>query len=234
MHPILGETEAQKSLQTFMRQSLRIPTTELGECDVVSVHRMRSGRGRGKQTVGEAVIVFVNVETRDRVCSYAKNLAAYVDREGKPTAGVRMYIPTHLGGVHKTLLQYGHNMREKYGPSLKHNIRFDDSEQTLCVDIKLPDSERWVTVSHDLALMDRRAWNRSIKQTHRDTLCSRPSESAGALCNAAPALGNKACPGLNGTTVLLPNGDGHMDDVAEVLNEDNSCAMEEGVWGRGK
>ena len=105
MHCIEGETEQEiwQNLQDFLRSKLRIPTTDLSESDVVSVRRVRLGRGREPR--GEVIVVFVDVETRDRVCSYARNLAPYVDGNNKPTAGVRMDVPAHLGGVHKTLRQ---------------------------------------------------------------------------------------------------------------------------------
>ena len=107
MHPVHGETEAELwlGLQDFLRSKLRIPSTEVLQSDIVSVRKMRMGRGRGRQPVGEVVVVFVDVDTRDRVCSYARNLAQYVDSSNNPTAGVRMYIPAHLGGVQKTLMQ---------------------------------------------------------------------------------------------------------------------------------
>ena len=113
IHPIDGETDKElwHGLQEFIRSKLRIPTSEIAENDVVSVRRMRMGRNRGP--VGEVIVVFSDVDVRDRVCSYARNLAPFVDSSNKPTAGVRMYVPTLLGGAHKALLQYGHSMRQK-------------------------------------------------------------------------------------------------------------------------
>ena len=171
IHNVAGETEAEiwKDLQAFLRNKMKIPTHDLKENEILSVRRMRGVRGRGKQPVGEVVVVFVDVETRDRVCSYARNLAPFVDVDGQPTAGVRMYVPAHLGGVHKTLLQYGFNMRERYGRDFKRNIRFDDSEHSLCIDIRLPGKDsKWVSVSHAHALADKRAWTRSVEQGNKE------------------------------------------------------------------
>ena len=106
IHSIEGETESElwKGLQSFFRTKMRIPTSELAETDVVSVRKMRMGRTRGRQPHGEVVVVFADVEARDRVCSYARNLAPYIDDQNRPTAGVQMYVPAHLGGVQKILL----------------------------------------------------------------------------------------------------------------------------------
>ena len=70
-----------------------------------------------------------------------------------------MDVPDHLSGVHKTLIQYGHAMWVKYqrDSDLKRNIRYDDVEMTLCLDIKFPGKKDWITVTHQRALRDRRA-----------------------------------------------------------------------------
>ena len=173
IHSIDGETDAElwRSLQQFLRIKLRIPTSELSESDITSVRRMRMGRGKWPK--GEVVVVFRDVETRDRVCSYARNLAPFVDAANKPTAGVRMYVPAHLGGIHKTLLQYGHNMRERHGPEFKRNIRFEDAKHTLCIDIRLPGpSSKWVSISYEHVLADRRAWSHNIEMQNQVLLSS--------------------------------------------------------------
>ena len=104
------------------------------------------------------VILFVDLDTRDRVVSYAKNLAPFIDKEGKPTAGVRFDIPDHLTGVHKALLQYGHALWTKHDrdPGFKRNIRYDDTEKTYCMDVKFPGRTEWVTVDYRRALTDKR------------------------------------------------------------------------------
>ena len=102
--------------------------------------------------------MFTDIDARDRVASYARNLAKFVDIAGKPTAGVRMDIPDHLQGVHKTLLQYGHAMRNKHGknPDFKRNVRYDDAGMTLVLDMKLPGRVDWITVPYTRALEDRK------------------------------------------------------------------------------
>ena len=75
---------------------------------------------------------------------------------------VRHEIPSFLGGVHRALMQYGYSMLKKYrfSKEFKRNIRFEDSEHTFVIDLKLPGSDKWVTVSYDRALEDRKSANR--------------------------------------------------------------------------
>ena len=58
-------------------------------------------------------------------------------------------------------MQYGYEMGKKYKDgkeNLKKNIRFEDSEHTFVIDIKLPGAadDDWMTVSYEHALADRR------------------------------------------------------------------------------
>ena len=114
---------------------------------------------RGKQNAEEVIVLFSNKDTRDLESSYARNLAPYRDSEGRPTAGIRFDIPDHLSGIHRTLLQYGHRMWLKHNknPEFKRNVRHDDTELSYCLDIKLPGKQKWITISYQMALADRRA-----------------------------------------------------------------------------
>ena len=240
LHSIPGETEREiwVGLHDFLRTKLHVPTTELKEEDIVSVRRMRGGRGRGRQPQREVVVVFQDVETRDRVCSFVRNLAPFVDDQGLPTAGVWMYVLAHLGGVHKALLQYGFKMQEKYGSQFKRNIRFDDAEHSLCIDVKIPGNSRWVTVSHAHALADCRAWTKNVENAQQDLLSSCPAP----LPHDAPLAISTAEPMIQGSTSSTAS-----ILAAPVLQlwpvSTSSCPpstsvsptpMGEGVWGSGK
>ena len=158
--PIEGETDKELwgNLQTFMQRDMRIPASEINEQDIVDVRRMRMRRG--KNAKGEVIVVFADVEPRDRATSYARNLASFVGSDRRPTAGVRMEIPAFLKGVHKALLQYGHGMKLKHGVHFKRNIRFEDADHTLVIDVMIPSPDNpkneWITVSYDRVLDDRK------------------------------------------------------------------------------
>ena len=135
------------------------------------IRRVQLRRGRSNQR--EVIVLFNDIEARDRVTSYARNLAQFIDQAGKPTAGIRFDIPDHLSGVHRTLLQYGHAMWNKYrrDPSFKRNIRYDDVDMTFCLDMKLPGREDWITATYARALRDRRA-GAALDQERDDLLSS--------------------------------------------------------------
>ena len=157
--PVAGVTEEdlRRELQSFFDTKLNMPTGDVPNEDIEQVRRVRLRRER--QNVGEVIVLFSNLEVRDRIFSYARNLAAYRDSEGRPTAGIRFDIPDHLTGVHRTLLQYGHALWVKHGknPEFKRNVRHDDVELSYCLDFKFPHKSSWVTVSYQRALVDRRA-----------------------------------------------------------------------------
>ena len=157
--PVEGvkDRELRASLSDFFENKLRIPAGDISCKDVEQVRRVRMRRGKDSQL--EVIVLFVDIEARDLVASYAQNLAQFIDQAGKPTAGVRFDVPDHLSGVHRTLLQYGHAMWIKYNkdPAFKRNIRFDDVEMSFCLDIKFPGKEKWVTASYERAMIDKRA-----------------------------------------------------------------------------
>ena len=132
--------------------------------------------GRGREPRGEVIVVFDCVETRDRVATYARNLGGFVGKDNKPTAGVRPEVPSHLGGVHRALLQYGHDMRRRYGQGFKRNIRFDDADHTMVIDVLIPGpgnaNNEWVTVSYSRAIADRRGRASDAERGHGDKLSS--------------------------------------------------------------
>ena len=143
--PVEGENEKElwAGLQKFLSDYMRIPRSEIGEKDIQHVRRVRVARGKKARL--EVIVRFTDVETRDHVASYAKNLGDFIV-QGKPTATFRHEIPTYLSGVHKTFIQYGYLMVTKHGRGLKRNMRFDDVTQSLCIDIKMPSSSSWITI----------------------------------------------------------------------------------------
>ena len=178
MAPVEGESapEIWSNAQSFFAQMMKIPTAELREEDVVDIRRVLAPRER--KTKHEVCVVFADSETRDRVASYARNLGAYIEN-GKPTATFRHEVPTHLGGVYKTLLQYGYMMSGRYGRGFKRNIRYDDIALSFCIDVLLPGTTNWVTVSYERALQDRRANQKAINMNQGESLSSRAAEAGG-------------------------------------------------------
>ena len=55
----------------------------------------------------EILVTFKNAGMKDIVLSYVRNLSAYIDKDGNPTAGIRLEIPQFLTRIHRNLDGYG-------------------------------------------------------------------------------------------------------------------------------
>ena len=163
-----GRDEMWHNLHEFFRKKMKVPSTELQSSDIVDIRRRRQGR---RSPALEVLVVFQDAETRDRVQAHAKNLAIFVEN-GKPTATVRPDVPMHLGGVHKTLLQYGHALKSRYGQQFRRNIRFEDAEHTFVIDVCLRTGGDWITIGYERALADRKQNCSAKEKIHGDLLSS--------------------------------------------------------------
>ena len=163
--------------------------------------------------------MFADSETRDRVASYARNLGAFVEG-GKPTATFRHEVPTHLGGVYKTLLQYGFKMASRYGKDFKRNIRYDDVALSFCIDVLLPGAASWVTVSYERALQDRKD-QQKIADGKKDGSLS--SMSAGVAEDGAEERAQAPVPSPAPAAAAAPAG------TTQPMNE--SRASNNNTWG---
>ena len=148
--PVRGtsETELWRNTGIFLHTTLSIPHDEMEEERISEIRRMRTGGTRIKD---EALVVFIDAETRDFVTGFARNLANAVDTNGNPTAGLRMDIPIQLMSVFKLLETHGRKMRDRYGKEFKRHIRYDDSARSLYLNVKLPQEENWTRISPGFA-----------------------------------------------------------------------------------
>lgn len=184
--PIVGNSESElwTDVERFLNETMRIPSSVISESDVVNVTRIpprargrpASEGGRARVEHDEVIITFASVKIRVAVCSYSRNLADHRSSNGSPTAGVRMEIPEHLAGVHQTLLQHGSMLRRRHGQSFKRNIKYDDTEQTLYMDIRLPGDVDWLRVDYSVAVEERRAERMRESSRTRSRLTSSQSD----------------------------------------------------------
>ena len=165
-----SEDEMRASLRAFIKNKLGMPDDDVRGEEIEQIRRVRLRRER--QNMNEALVLFSDVETRDRVSSYARNLSQFIDIAGKPTAGIRFDIPDHLLGVHRTLLQYGHTMwiKHRKDPEFRRNVRHNDAELTYCLDIKFPKRHDWITVTYARALQEKK--KRAAVQMNDEELLS--------------------------------------------------------------
>ena len=174
--PVTGvdEVDMMTNVMTFMRENLSISRAVVNEEDIDAVRRVGGG-GRRARDREEVLVVFSSIGTRDTVHSYARNLAGYVDLEGRPTAGLRMEIPDYLMGTFKDLDSYGGHLRALHGSGLKRHINFDDSSKGLYMDVRLPGEDEWLRVDDQVARDERRELARRRANRTRDRLGSSTS-----------------------------------------------------------
>ena len=53
-----------------------------------------------------------------------------------------MELREHLRGLFKLFEMHGATLRQRY-PGLKRSIKYEDVSQSLCMDVMMPDKDRW-------------------------------------------------------------------------------------------
>ena len=132
------------AVQVFMEEVLEVEGQAVNRLGIENVSPTQQlPRSKIKD---EVLVNFFNSEDRDLVYAHARNLAK---QQGK--AGIRLEIPQHLRPEFKLLEGHGNNIRNLYGPAVKRSIRFDDSECSLVLNMKLSADDPWVSVSVEQA-----------------------------------------------------------------------------------
>ena len=176
--PITGTTaELKENSGAFFYEVMEIPPSVLPESKVVEIERVPSMRHRPEHD--EILITFSDIAIRDIVSSYARNLAPRRTETGKPTAGLRMVVPDHLTGIQRALDRHGHRLKKLHGPGLRRNLKFDDTDCTLFLDVCLPGENDWMRVDFEEALIGRKQELQREASSTRSRLTSSASEDDG-------------------------------------------------------
>ena len=94
----------------------------------------------GSNIVDQVIVTFDNVRTRDEVKSAARHLAG-TDR----STGVQLEAPDHLRSHYQAFQKLGFHIKKKH-PALKRNVKFDDINKALVMDIRTSPEADWKTV----------------------------------------------------------------------------------------
>ena len=140
-------------------------------------------QARNSKITSEYLIVFGDAEGRDIIKSYASGLA-----RAKGQAGLRLDIPPCLKGSHKILNDHGMAMVNIYGKEVKRNIRFDDTNEDLMMDLKLPTSSTWYNITIEQAREARRAREQLDMQNIRQIAMSNTPSTLAISKEKARAL----------------------------------------------
>ena len=109
----------------------------------------------------EVIVEFDCKEVRDTVKAQGPNLANYRDE-----AGMRLHLPNHLQKDFKALMSLSYELKKK-NPDLRRNVKFDENDLGLYMDIQIKKDGHWKRVKPDQA---RTANQRSGLTAGPDTL----------------------------------------------------------------
>ena len=141
----------------------------------VSIDHIRpADQAKNSRITSEFVVEFGEVDSRDAIKSYSSGLAAAQGR-----AGLRLDVPPCLKGSFKILNEHGLSIMKIYGREVKRNIRFDDRNEDLMMDIKLPTSPNWHNITIEQAREAKKMREQLDMQSIRQTALS-----GGAAANA--------------------------------------------------
>ena len=138
--PIPKGLELVEQVRTFFYTVLSVPEDVAKSIKVEDVQRIV--QPRRSLITGEVVVRFKSAQDRDVIQSYAVNLAGI---DGK--AGLRLDVPDHLRGIFRSFEAHAAILKKKFG-SVKRSIKFDDEQQSFCMDIKLPNT-RWHHINQE-------------------------------------------------------------------------------------
>ena len=134
MWPVAGAVGAdvRKAVGLFLKNRLRLEPsflTSMGEIAVEPVPFTSRSKIQG-----EAIVSFGTTEIRDIVKRAAKELAGCRD------AGIRLEVPRFLQPSLKSLEAVSYALKQKH-PAMRRNIKFDDAELDLVLDLCLDPSD---------------------------------------------------------------------------------------------
>ena len=136
--PIPGP-DYELSLLQFVIERLKIPAgrIERGEFTVVPV--ISTGVNNVKDQV---IVTFDSIRTRDELKSAARNLSG-TDR----SVGLQLEAPDHLRSHYQAFQKLGFQIKSKH-PALKRNVKFDDVDMALVMDIQTSSTADWKTITY--------------------------------------------------------------------------------------
>ena len=151
------------STMTFLHEKLRLPRGKVNPSDMEVVGVSSTS---ASEIVDQAIVTFGSVRLRDEVKSAARNLAG-TDRK----TGLQLEAPDHLRSHYQVFQKLGYQIKNKH-PALRRNVKFDDIERSLVMDIKISADSDWKTILYnDAKLLLKRSKDNNV-QMRKDELDS--------------------------------------------------------------
>ena len=129
----------------------------------VTVKKPRERNGKNQD---EFIVTFDSRADRDAVRAAAPALATYRDE-----AGMRLHIPDHLQRPFRALMNLSYDLKKTH-PELKRNVKFDDDEMGLYLDVQLEKDGEWIRIDAEQAMLATKGRNGRAKGIGTDDLKS--------------------------------------------------------------
>ena len=191
----------------MMQKVLLVPESEKIGDRIETVRRSRTSFA--SKIVDEVIVIFDSSATRDYVFSHAKNLAKLpaalnAGTNSRGAYGLRLDYPAHLSSDYRALDAYGAKMRSIAGKGFKRNIRYNDDEMNLYMDVNFPGQDKWIRVSAKMAKEERTSTTVEDEERARKMIKERLSKVLTGA-NAEPVESGSAM-----------GGEEHDEDLEEV------------------
>ena len=153
--PIPGRTDEDLwgGVGDFIHGPLGVSEADVNQSDISEIKRVVEAPGNNNIN-NEVTVILRDKGIRDLLMVNSVNLAGMVDRDGRPTAGTRMVVPSELRDTFGLLQRFGARLRARHGPGTKRHVRFDDFSASLYINVKLPGDTSWTRVSPQMAKDD--------------------------------------------------------------------------------
>ena len=164
--PLIGGNK--EGLEAYLRDKLRMDRSfieeDLGEVTITKPRDMRNK----EKFKDEYTVEFESKQVRDMVKAAAPNLANFRD-----TAGMRLDLPDHLQREFTALMNLSYDLKKKHA-GLKRNVKFDETDRSLFMDIKLDGDSDWrrIKPADAEAAVRRRKRNNDTKDLEGEELRS--------------------------------------------------------------
>ena len=171
--PVDGDCEDAlwENVGIFLHETLAIREADLGQEDIELITRVVEGREQAGRK--EVMVRFFEKQKRDIVMTSAPALASRIDRDGKPTAGIRLEVPSELSDTFRLLSRFGTRLRARHGAGTKRHIKFDDFCGSMYANVKLPGDLSWTKITPEMAKEDMAASLREENEMTQRRLASK-------------------------------------------------------------
>ena len=195
-----------KATEIFCCQALGAPRRD--ELGIKKVSRVKPAP-RGIAYL-EVLVEFVDTCARDDILVRGPMLAEYRDSTNRPTAGLRLDIPSHLMGVFKTLEAFGYALKKRHQVNFRKHIKFDEFAETLYIQVGRREEDGdmdWTEYTADEAREGLKKLN-AKKGPRLDFLASPPTGLSDSAASTSTAAAEKNSTRMNKNRFPTKSGSG--------------------------